>query len=46
MRNTVKPRMSTYSLEVLAVAIVRVIGISRVTGWPLPFVPVTRTVSE
>ena len=41
-----KPRMSTYSFEVLAVAIVTVIGTSLVTGWPSELVPVTRSVSE
>ena len=46
IRNVVKPRMSTYSFEVLAVAIVTVIGTSRVTGWPAELVPVTRSVRE
>jgi hypothetical protein len=46
IRNVAKPRMSTYSLELLAVAIVSVIGTSRVTGCPAEFVPVTRSVSE
>ena len=46
IRNVVKPRMSTYSLVVLAVAIATVIGTIRVTGWPAEFVPVTRSVSE
>ena len=46
MRNVAKPKMSTYSLDVLAVAIVTVIGTRRVTAWPAEFVPVTRSVNE
>ncbi len=45
IRNVVKPRMSTYSLEVLAVAMAMLNGSIRVTGCPAELVPVARNVS-
>src|SRR5690348_2995294 len=45
MRNTAKPWMSTYSLDVPAVAMSNTIGTRRVTFWPSELVPVARMVS-
>ena len=45
IRKTANPMMSTYSLEVPAVAMSRRIGTWRVTVWPARFVPVARIVS-